>query len=147
MYQQRLLILSCSKAKRPTNLAVQAIDLYDGPAFRVLRRFISNSNISADLDILILSAKHGFLSSSTRIATYDQRMGSHTVLPPAKLRQQLTVFTFGKHYSEVFINLGSDYFSHLPDLTTVLDGPPCIITARGRIGERLHSLKEWLSNT
>ena len=147
VYQRRLLILSCSKAKRRTSLAVQAIELYDGPAFRVVRRFISNSDISADLDIIILSAKHGFLSSSTRIATYDLRMGSNTVPPPTKLREQLAVCTLGQHYSEVFINLGSDYLSHLPDLKTVLDGPPSVLTARGRIGERLHSLKEWLFNT
>ena len=146
VYQRRLLILSCSKAKRRTNQAVQAIELYDGPAFRVLRRFISNSDISAELDIIILSAKHGFLSSSTHIVTYDKRMDSHTVLPPAKLREQLAVFTLGKHYSEVFVNLGADYVSHLPDLKTVLDGSPSVLTARGRIGERLHGLKEWLFN-
>jgi hypothetical protein len=142
--QQRLLILSCSKAKNPASRSVPAIDLYDGPAFRVLRRFISSSDVSAELDIVILSAKHGFISPSTLIAAYDQRMDPDTAMPSARLREQLAAFTVGKRYSEVFINLGSDYFSRLPDIETVLDGRPSILIARGRIGQRLHSLKEWL---
>lgn len=145
--RQRLLILSCSKAKSVTGQSVPAIDLYNGPAFRVLRRYISSSDLSAELDIVILSAKHGFISSSKVIASYDQRMRRDTVLPSATLRHQLAAFTTGKRYSKVFVSLGADYVSRLPELETVLAGHPSILIAKGRIGEKLHSLKEWLFST
>jgi hypothetical protein len=141
---QRLLILSCSKAKRSTGQPHPAIDLYNGPAFRVLRRYISSPGFCAELDVVILSAKHGFISSSTVIAPYDQRMRPGTALAPATLRHQLAGFTVGRSYSNVFVNLGADYVSRLPELRTVLAGSPGIFMAKGRIGEKLHSLKEWL---
>jgi hypothetical protein len=140
----RLLILSCSKAKRRVNGRVAALNLYDGPAFRVLRRFFLISDDVTNLDVLILSARYGFISPEKPIATYDQRMRSDDEWTTAKLRSQFTAMTVEKNYSEVFINLGLDYLSRLPDVASILHGRPVIHTAQGRIGEKLHDMKEWL---
>lgn len=145
-HQRRLLFLSCSKAKRQLSGKVAALNLYDGPAFRVLRKYYSISGDLDALDVIILSARYGFISPLKLITTYDQRLGSKGGPSPAKLRSQLAEVTIGRCYSEVFINLGVDYLSRLPDLETVLDGSPTIIRAHGRIGERLHELKKWLSH-
>ena len=40
----RMLILSCSSRKKPTNRQMPAIERYDGPAFRVLRKFLREQN-------------------------------------------------------------------------------------------------------
>lgn len=142
--RQRLLILSCSKSKSLTRGSAPAINLYDGPAFRVLRRFMSTSGAPAALETVILSAKHGFISPTTKLKVYDQRMQPSLAPPSATLQRQLAALTTGKSYSEVFVNLGSDYLSRLPDLKTILDGRPTVLVAQGRIGEKLHRMKEWL---
>lgn len=54
----RLLILSCSRRKRLDTDLLPAIERYDGPAFRVLRRFLRERPFEAP-DVLILSAEHG----------------------------------------------------------------------------------------
>jgi hypothetical protein len=43
----RMLILACSRRKRPDEGLLPAIERYDGPAFRVLRRFLRKSRRSA----------------------------------------------------------------------------------------------------
>ena len=140
----RLLILSCSKAKSSNGGRIPALARYDGPAFRVLRRFISVSGDYTTVDILILSARYGFISPRKQIASYDQPMGLGGGPPAAKLLSQLTARTAGKRYAKVFINLGADYLSRLPDLPSILAGNPVIVLAEGRIGKRLHDMKAWL---
>ena len=36
----RLLILSCSQRKRPDRVLLPALERYDGPVFRMLRKFL-----------------------------------------------------------------------------------------------------------
>lgn len=65
----KTLILACSATKRPSSAPVPAIELYDGPAFRTVRK-----NRRQDLAVLILSAEHGLIAEHERIATYDRKM-------------------------------------------------------------------------
>src|SRR5438128_9858454 len=72
---QRLLILACSQRKRPYASLLPAIERYDGPAFRVLRRY---RRLTEDkgLIVYILSAEYGLIPASKQIPTYDRRMDS-----------------------------------------------------------------------
>ena len=63
----RMLILACSRRKRLDEGLLPAIDRYDGPAFRVLRRFLRERPAGAP-DVLILSAKHGLIAHDLPIA-------------------------------------------------------------------------------
>ncbi len=105
---------------------------------------MSTEGAPAELETVILSAKHGFISPTTRLKVYDQRMQPSLAPPSAMLQRQLAALTAGKSYSEAFVNLGSAYLSRLPDLKTMLDGRPTVFVAQGRIGEKLHRMKEWL---
>src|SRR5215211_4455445 len=69
----RMLILACSRRKRPEEDLLPAVERYDGPAFRVLRRFLRESPSKAP-DILILSAEHGLIPHDLPIAAYDRKM-------------------------------------------------------------------------
>jgi hypothetical protein len=70
---RRLLILACSQRKNPASGILPAIDRYDGPAFRVLRKFLREvpGKVPA---VLILSAKYGLIDSAMGIPDYDCRM-------------------------------------------------------------------------
>jgi hypothetical protein len=63
-----LLILGCSLAKKEE--AGPAIEVYDGPIFRTVRRRLPE--IDWPLDVWIISAKHGVLRQTDWIANYDE---------------------------------------------------------------------------
>jgi hypothetical protein len=69
----RLLILACSQRKRPDAELLPALERYDGPAFRVLRRFL-RSRAPDPPEVLILSAEHGLIPRDLPIAAYDRKM-------------------------------------------------------------------------
>ncbi len=56
-----LLILSCSKKKVKNPTLLPAIERYDGPSYKVLRKIMCCSNYNNSLDIAIISAKYGML--------------------------------------------------------------------------------------
>ena len=55
----RLLIVACSRAKRPDAGSLPAIDRYDGPAFRLLRRARGHA-------IRVGRAREGHLASTCK---------------------------------------------------------------------------------
>ena len=133
-----LLILPCSKQKKPVSKA-PALELYDSPFYRVVRKAKP-----PNLDILILSAKYGLISSNESISYYDQMMTAERAEELAseiimKLEKSLR---YGS-YDEIFINLGKTYMLALDDGKNMLDEYN-VYWASGQIGERSHQLKTWL---
>ena len=75
MALDRLLILGCSQKKRPDSGLLPALTRYDGPMFRVLRKFLRECPGEAQgLEIYILSAEFGLIPASQPIPNYDRRM-------------------------------------------------------------------------
>ena len=70
---QHLLIISCTRRKSLDVGLIPAIARYDGPTFRVLRRFLLQQPFNC-LDIYILSAKFGLIFHQELIPYYDQKM-------------------------------------------------------------------------
>ena len=69
----RLLILSCSQRKRPDPGLLPAIERYDGPAFRVLRKYRRSKDARLPLT-LVLSARYGLIQADQLLPGYDQVM-------------------------------------------------------------------------
>lgn len=143
---KRLLILACSQRKRPNPGLLPAIERYDGGSYRVLRKLKREGNWPKNVDVLILSAKYGLIEAKTPIADYEQRM----TRPRAKeLKNQVTdvlrVYA-QKDYDEVYVDLGQDYWSAVEELVDVFRHFS-VIYAQGRIGQRLASLKNWITST
>jgi len=67
---RRLLILSCSDTKCPDVGDMEAVDRYLGPVFKSLKAM----GTPADVDVAIMSAKHGLIRADTPIKNYDERM-------------------------------------------------------------------------
>ena len=99
-----LLIISCSKTKKHLD-NVPAIQLYDGQAYRVLKK-----GTPQNLEIVIISAKYGFLRSTDIISYYDQVM---TVSQAAGMRKEVSAgimnIVSGENFSRIFISLGFPY--------------------------------------
>ncbi len=131
-----LLILSCSQRKRDDPAELPAIERYDGPTFRTLRKARREGYWPHNLEVLILSAEFGLIEAETPIPWYDRLMDRKRAI---ELRPPVSQALAGRlEGCRIFVHLGSIYRLALPDL------PPETIYATGAPGQRAAQIKTWL---
>jgi len=140
-----LLILSCSKRKRTWPATpIPALERYDGPFFKTIRKTFLEQGKPSNLDIMILSAKHGLIACDENITCYDQRM---TTLRAEELsplvKAKLDELLQKNQYEVILINLSELYLFALRDSMNVIKQHRTYYT-KGRIGERRQQLKKWI---
>lgn len=141
-----LLVISCSATKRPIAGEIPAIDRYDGPAYRVLR-----VNRPADLDVVILSAEHGFIPERQPIADYDRKLDQDRAAELARSPSGAYLRRMVKLADRVFVAGGFVYQVCFTDALMApfnqVPADPIIDKIRysaGGIGQQLGQLKRWL---
>lgn len=142
---KQLIILSCTKHKRHDRVPLPAVDRYDGPAFRLLRRF--REHRLEVPDVYVLSARYGLIHYEEPISDYDQRM---TLQRAQELRPQISEAlrlllekssVDKQTSSRILFCTGKIYFALLKScmpagvLYEHAEGPP---------GKKLSKLKQWL---
>lgn len=137
--EQDLLIISCSARKNNNRQLLPAIELYDGPAYRMLRKRLNGNHKSPK--IWILSAKHGLLWSDSPIYNYDERLTQERA---NDLRIEVKAFIEKwapeGRFKKIFIWMGKDYLRILPKELLAQSN---VYVATGAIGQKLHLLKQW----
>ena len=142
----RLLILSCSRRKHSSPSLLPALERYDGPAFRVINKFMRVRPFEAQfLDVYILSAKFGLIPSSQLIPNYDRRVTRQQV----KKLQTPTLTAFkqiltDRQYDELFISMGKDYLQILGGYESLIPDNLKVIISTGVMGRRQAELRNWL---
>jgi hypothetical protein len=107
---------------------------------------MQRTNLFPDrIDIKIISAKFGLIDASTPIPLYDLRMNLRRAreLRPT-IQRGLKELLAKVAYCEIYVDLGVDYLPVLEDFVPREEIQ--MVLANGRIGERLHKLKEWLAS-
>ena len=142
----RLLILSCSSKKRSDRGLLPALERYDGPAYRVMNKFLRvHPSRSQSLDVYILSAEFGLIPSEKPIPNYDRRM---TLQQGKELQQptlsELKQILIEKQYKELFISLGKDYLRVLSGYESLIPANLNVIVSTRAIGYKLAELRNWL---
>lgn len=142
----RLLILSCSKRKRSAAGLQPALDRYDGPVFRVMKKFIRAHPFEAQaVDVYVLSAKFGLIPEDHPIAYYDRRM---TLQRVKRLNQrvltELKRILIKRRYIELFISVGKDYLQALDGFEPLIPDNLKVITSTGSMGRKQSELRNWL---
>jgi hypothetical protein len=140
----RLLILSCSRRKTSATGLVPAIERYDGPAFRVLRKFLREGSTGAPT-VLILSAKYGLIGPNRKIPWYDQCLSGAAAdrLRPQVLRIARRILR-SRAWRAVGVCAGKDYQSTLDGLAELLPAGVRFDLLGGGLGKRLAALRDWL---
>ncbi len=142
---KRCLILSCTRTKREDEGKLPALERYDGPTFRVVRKFLREGNqVLQNVDIYVLSARYGLMSAEERVENYDQRM---TTARANELRSK-TLEKLGQifncQYDEVFLALGRSYMEAIASYESLVPEETKVIVSRASAGKRLTELKSWL---
>ena len=142
---KNLLLISCSQRKVETPAEIPAIDRYDGPVYRCLRKFVREGRFPEDdIGVLIVSAKYGLITPQTCIENYDQRMTSERaqdlLIGVQKGIEWYMHPTQGWH-DQVFINLGKLYMETLEGFNWGLHST---LEASGGIGQRTSHMKHWI---
>ncbi len=147
MSDKYLLIIPCSKRKKETiQDKVPAFDLYDGPFYRIIRKNIRECGKLNHLDIVILSARYGLISSYEHITYYDQKMTANRAMQlSTSIKKVLAKQLHRNNYREIFINVGKPYTLALEKCSHMLNSEN-VIYAHGMIGERMQQLKTWMIN-
>jgi hypothetical protein len=107
-----LLILGCCKTKEKGKGVVPAEELYSGPMYRALRQYREQYDIPDNVDIAVLSAKHGLIGLDDKIEDYDVTFEKN-----AKLRNEMAAKPEFKeaikkamdNYGDVFVAAGETY--------------------------------------
>jgi len=142
----RLLILSCSRRKRLDSDPLPAIERYDGPAFRVLCRFLQErSNEIERLHVFVLSAAYGLISSAHPIADYNEMM---TRQRAAELHDEvldtLANLLRNNDYSSLCLAVSKAYLAALEGWPTLVPSDITVTVTDGPQGIKLSQLKRWL---
>ena len=132
-------IVSCSKRKLAAPGMLPAIQRYDGPAFRVLRRRL-HPQVAAER-VSILSAEFGLMAANEPIPDYDRVM---TIARATMLRSEVSQCVLDllstRPRGSLTLFLGKNYLAALqPELLR----DPRIRTVNGPIGVQLHALRCW----
>ena len=140
-----LVILGCGQRKLRTSRLLPAIERYDGPTFRVLRKY-SRENGANSADLYVLSARFGLIRGDVRIPRYDRRLvrASYSDLQ-RRVARQLGRTLKGKRLDRLFISVGRDYWPLLAKSLARHVPASKVIVAAGGIGGRASQLAQWLT--
>lgn len=132
-------------AKRNSSELLPAIQIYDGPSWRVLRKYLKDISPASDpLDVYGLSAKYGLIPADQKIEQYDEILTEDR----AQDIQQEVQSTFrnlvGRNYHEIGIALTKKYLQTFGDWEAVVPELTKVTLISGPMGERLGRLKAWL---
>lgn len=134
----RLLVISCSAMKQEGTH--QAVHLYDGPAYKILRK-----HLDRDTTVVIVSAEHGAIGVDAVIASYDRLMTQDRAVElvfTGKMRLLDDLLNFRK-WRSIHVHCGKNYRTALP--VSVLRGYGASFSSGG-IGTQLGQLKAWLTD-
>jgi hypothetical protein len=142
----RAVFLSCSQRKVATERPVPAIERYDGPCFRALRKHL-RANPPGEIQIWIVSAEHGLISGRTLVPLYDRRMTAERAKELQEpIRETLAAVQHGPKVVEAFACLSSFYALAMERGWSLL-GSNAIRFARGSIGGQVSQLVQWLGGS
>ena len=139
-----LLVIACGSKKIPTKQPVEAIRLYDGPQYRMLRKY-GFARPDGPIEIVILSAKHGLIPAQEKLTWYNQMMDDDRMLELIadtdeqatlwELAEGRTVYMFGGALYRTVVSFWCEQCG--------LEFKPVAVEG-SRIGEQLSQLKTWL---
>jgi hypothetical protein len=140
----RALLLSCSRRKDLSDRLVPALDRYDGPLFRVLRRYLSGQATDPPRT-WVVSAEFGLIPGAELVPCYDHVMTADRAedLRPGVVERFAREISTSRP-DQLFVSVGMTYEDALVGCWGTLDPSVVVRFATGSIGGRASQLHTWL---
>ena len=140
---KRLLILGCADRKRDSDGLLPALDRYDGPAYRVVRKYLRDYQWPEDVSIAVLSAEYGLFGILKGIRHYDKRMDLATARASAP-KCSTILGKWATSHRSIHLSLGKDYMPAVRPGLETLGLEPRVF--EGGIGRKLNQIKSFLAD-
>ena len=136
--------MSCSQRKDPSKELLPAITRYDGPAFRLLRKYLRERPAEAPT-VLIVSAAYGLISADREIPVYDCRLSVKAAedLRPTILTAVSQVLQ-SQRWEAISICMGKSYREAAAGFLLYVPEGVRLEVIGGGLGKRLTQLHKWL---
>jgi hypothetical protein len=139
----RAVVLSCSQRKTSDSGLLPAIQRYDGPYYRVIRRYLPTT--TAPPLIWILSAEYGLITGEQPIALYDRRMTTDRAIQlRSEVLRRFRQLWPASGLTDLLINLSQDYEQAFASCLAEITEDVHVQRTRGGIGSRSGQLRQWL---
>jgi len=140
----RAVILSCGQRKIRSDALLPAVERYDGPYYRVLRKYLRRNDAAPTL-VWIVSAEFGLIEGSRHIPFYDRRMTQERARQLAPSIASCFSEMWRAHPIEsVLVNLSADYAIAVDPCLDAIDDAVIVERTSGGIGTRSGQLRRWL---
>jgi hypothetical protein len=122
-----------------------AIERYTGAWYGVINKLKRENKFPSNIDIVIISAKYGFLRSVDMVEYYDLKMKKRMAreLNNNIIKEFKRLFEH-EHYESIFINLGKDYLLAIEGLRNLVPKNTNLIFAKGTLGVRKREMRKWI---
>lgn len=115
---RKLLVLGCCKTKTKQDFDIPARERYIGQLFQVLNKYDLEKGLPDNVDIAVLSAKHGLIRLDTPLKDYDLRMEpKHRDAILGNEDQVGRINNTLEGYDDVFVAAGKDYTKVIDNVT------------------------------
>jgi len=136
-------VIACSATKKKDVGLLPALVRYDGPTFRVLRKYLRRA--TEPPTVLILSAKYGLIEADHPIPDYDCRITAGIAEGiRADVLRVLASHLGRTRYEEVAFCVGHDYQKAVEGYETIVPPGTRVTFIPGGQGRRLWHLGAWL---
>lgn len=137
-----LIIISCSARKKDTAKPVPAIELYTGVFYGVLRKALEEyPELSGKIEVAIVSAKYGLMTSDTLVTNYDLKMTPQIAARQRSVNtKRLVELTNKAKPQAIFSVMGKTYQDSID--FSLIDVP--VKRMSGSLGYLLHDFKTLL---
>ena len=150
MAKKKLVIVSASsRIKKEPKHPILAIERYDGMVFRILRKCLREGKLG-NIDVLILTEKHGLIWSNDPIPYYEPYpavWGTLSLNKNAirKLREdnREKLKQIVNHYSEIYVNIGVKFAKLIEGFENFTTCKITHATGKG-FGLKGAHMKEWI---
>lgn len=137
---KQLLIIGCSARKLKSLGDIPAVARYDGPVFKVLRKFLREYRWPKELSVAVLSAEYGLIGAMTPVADYDRKMdgGRAQELRPYVYK---VLNQWKSLHPRIDLVLGARYQEAIEE---VVRGDQSVVLRPGPIGQQLAHVRQLL---
>lgn len=141
-----LLVISCSERKNKSKGLLPAMERYTGPrvGYDTIYKLKREKKLPSNLNIVIISAKYGFLKPNDPTEDYDLRMNKKIAEElNCEILSKFRLLLKNRHYDEICIRMSKDHLPAIKGLDSIIPTNTKVIYLDGSLKAK-GQMKNWI---